>query len=63
MLLAEAVVAGITFDAFIGIDLGPIADGIYVYRFHRTNISAVAAGNAFFRVDPHRENSLNATVK
>ena len=53
MFLAQAVEAGIAFDALVAIDGGAVDVWVDVDRAHRTNVSAVAAGDAFFGVDLH----------
>ena len=53
MLLAQAVVAGMAFDAFIPVDGGALARRIDVDGAHRAHIRAVPAGHAFSMIDSH----------
>ena len=53
VLLAQAVIAGIAFHAFVALDGGALNHRVDVNRLHRANVSAVTAGDAFLRVNPH----------
>jgi hypothetical protein len=54
MFLAQPVVTGIALHTLVALDGGALNDGVDVNRFHRANIRAVAARNAFIWVDPHK---------
>ena len=53
MLLTQSVEAGIAFHAFVAIDGGAFDRRVDVDGAHRTNVGAVAAGDAFVGIDLH----------
>src|SRR6185437_599785 len=56
MLLAEAVIAGVAFDALVAIDGGAVNRPVDVDSAHRADVGAIAAGHAFVRIDLHASN-------